>query len=94
MKLLTLTTLLGAAKRAHTAPSADLAPWGMFHQNGIDMVDQLSSVIASSPQQWKVGDLCEGGGVSVSDLSPSIHCADRYPLVSRDLCVGRFRRFL
>lgn len=94
MKLLTLTNLLGAAKLARAAPSADLASLGMFHQNGIDIFDQPSSVLASSTQQWKVGDPCVEGGVSVSDLSPSIHCADQYPLVSRDLRIGRSRRFL
>lgn len=94
MNLLTLINLLGAVNLAHGAPSTDMWSSGILPQNGIDMVAQSSSVLAGSTTQWKVGDPCNEGGVSVSDLSPSIHCADRHSLVSRDLRNGRSRRLL
>lgn len=72
MKLLTLTNVLGAAKLAYAAPSTDLTSVGMFPQEALEVADLPPPVLASSTQVWKVGDVCVGGGVGASDLSPSI----------------------
>lgn len=71
MKLLILTNALGVAKLSGAAPSTDLTSLGMSPQNTFDMADLSPSVLASSTQQWKVGDPCVEGGVSAFVLSSS-----------------------